>query len=92
MVGMLNRSSHVPPAIPPSSSASSRTARWAAGIQVGLGSPWPWVDLMVQPNGPRCARGHTAAETRADDNDVIIEACHDQRVNGRQANYYPLVT
>ena len=52
-----------PPAIPPSSSASSRTARWAAGIQVGLGSPWPCADLIVHPNAPN-ARSAVAHRSR----------------------------
>ena len=41
VTGMLNGSVTAPPGVPPISSASSRAAVLPAGIQVGLGAPWP---------------------------------------------------
>ena len=42
--GRLKGSPMVPPAVPPISSAIRRAASLPAGIQVGLGSPWPCLD------------------------------------------------
>ena len=51
VIGMFIRSPQVPPAIPPTFSASCRAAALAAGIQVGFGSPSPWVEVsLARPN------------------------------------------
>ena len=45
-------SPQVPPARPPMFSAIRLVASFPAGIQVGLGSPWPCL-LVTYRNGPR---------------------------------------
>ena len=51
VIGMFIRSPQVPPGMPPTFSASCRAAWFATGIQVGFGSPSPWVEVsFARPN------------------------------------------
>ena len=51
-MGMLKMSPTVPPGVPSILSARRRVASLPLGIQVGLGSPWPW-RLETYLNGPK---------------------------------------
>src|SRR5206468_67130 len=74
VTGMLNTSVHEPAGAPPISSASSRTARFPAGIQRGFGAPWPCVvlsrsrpvphrfDMRIGIRVERAGDGHAVGE------------------------------
>jgi hypothetical protein len=65
VIGMLNRSPQVPPAIPPMLSASCRVAWLATGIQLGFGSPAPCLEVSrARPN--RLRRRSTVIELFSD--------------------------
>ena len=70
--GMLNGSPMVPPGRAAHRSAIRRTASLATGIQVGFGSPWPW----LRGQEPR----RTASAWLGDDR--VVDRLHHQRDDG----------